>query len=140
MANMALNIEQRIGQKLTNEQYLLWQYTLLQFGEPTKIEPFTYQGGLNAGELVTYDVNKAYVLYNLYIDGENSAASYPQAAIRNLANVAIMYISNPIPYWDATAAGVRYVGAALEVHYFLLSCFSFNASTRIRFIGYKITK
>ena len=137
---MALNIEQRLGQKLTNEQQLLWNYLLSRWPN-LKFAEYFYQGNV-AGELTVYSATKLYIAYELDLPAStsiSSTASAPSITLYNESDSARYILANNAAYWDATAAAVRFLSNGRMLKNLYFSRIALNIVTQVKFIGYRLT-
>lgn len=137
--NMALNIEQRLGQKLTNEQLIAWTSILSRWPNCVII-PLYVSGPIATLTLGTYNANIIYLPYKFTIFGSPAAAAAnPFISLYDEVNALKMTFNNVIPVWNATSAAVNYVANTcdLSLIYFSRSVFS-GGSTYVSYIGYQI--
>lgn len=141
MANMALNIEQLVGQKLTNEQYILW-FAMYNLYPNMKIEPVFLSGTPAGTGLNVYNATYFYIAYQLYIT-RNSAipsgpGSYSQAIIYDHANVQNITIEQNICFWDATAANYRSTQLIRPYYNLIIGRIAPSSLDYVNLIGYRI--
>lgn len=135
---MALNIEQRLGQKLTNEQQIIWNYIISRWTNNIVIVPVFYYGALVGSEFDTYAATKMYFCYELLVSYVGSAGSPQILQLFNEGNVNHLSLSNSIVVYDGLA--LAYVRNSNTVKNFLTS--RMNAlwgSVNIQFTGYRLT-
>jgi hypothetical protein len=125
----------------TPEQRLLWNYIFLRWGERVPISQFYYAGALTGSELGVYSANKLYVAYSFKVSS-NSAPSLATPIFLNYyneANVIFQTDGVNLPFWDATAAAVRYSNSSSESFNIYFSRVANTAGTvSVKFIGYRI--
>lgn len=138
MANMALNIEQRLGQKLTNEQLIIWNYLLQRWPNLTFI-PLFYAGNIGGSVFETYNANILYYAYEFGIAGVGSSASIANVQLFNEINAHFFTMADDTSYWDVTAAAARYSGNTLSINNLYFSRIIRAGYTQIRFNGYVLT-
>lgn len=138
MANMALNIEQRLGQRLTHEQYLFWTQILTNF--PTaNIRPYVVINGI--GNLTTYVAGRFFVAHELTMMFTNASAAQvalPYVIMYNEINVNIGVYTDGLAYWDTTAAAPRFSYKPVIIKNALFGRLVHSYSTCV-FIGYEVT-
>lgn len=139
MANMALNIEQRLGQKLTPEQQILWDYVLQRWPNAV-IRPYYYTGLFAGNELSIYEANKIYVAYSVVATGTtmNSVAN-GFAVLYDAANAIHLHLSNMHVVWDATAAAIKYGTNNIGIKNVWCSRIGLAVYNAISFVGYRLT-
>lgn len=137
--NMALNIEQRLGQKLTNEQQILWNY-MLQRWPNLNFTPVVFAGAIAGHEITVYSANKLYVCYYMIVNGFSAVvASGGQIQLMDETNAVMMEALNNIPVWDTTAAAMRYNINNIVLSLAWFSRINPTVISRFQFIGYRIT-
>jgi len=102
------------------------------------IEPLFYQGTIAGTEFLTYNNTKLYLAFKV----ENTYPSANTAAFTRFYNEvdAISYeLNGDIPYWDVTAAIVKYSGAGKSLTNLYFSRFAAINYTKMLFIGYRVT-
>lgn len=121
------------------EQKLLWNWLFLRFGERITISQFLFFGTAG-GELTNFVAGKIYVCYEF-----NQSATPTPGAANNFTyffdenNAIVKTTGDNMPYWDATAAAVRYISAETKANNFYFSRLTATGANRIKFIGYRIT-
>lgn len=135
--NMALNIEQRLGQKLTNEQYLMWFYLFNRWPNLT-IQPLFFQGTW-AAPYTIYNANILYIAYSLHCDSNGTLTAAPSGlALYNELNAVVLSGVNNSAVWDATAAAMRYSVNHIEFKNIYFSRIVIGAYLFGSIIGYQI--
>lgn len=106
---MALNIEQRLGQKLSPREDIIWSYIKSICPNITSLKPLYYQGILAGHNMTLYNANTLYIAYDLMLTSTlGPSPNTPQAELYDYLNVVCNYLRpNNSHYWDATAAGLR---------------------------------
>lgn len=141
---MIPNIAQSIDDIIkgaTPEQKILWQHVRLLTGENASIRQLFYHGSTaGAGaEFITYSANKLYLCTKFIATGSAAVGlNLFSAQIHNEANTIIYALNNSIPYWDATAAAVRYANNSFEYKNFVFSRLTLNSITGFLFNGFRI--
>lgn len=138
MANMALNIEQMIGQKVTPEQQTIWNY-LATLGTITRIDIIGFTANAMPAEFGTYAANKMYFGYKLITGNLTGIGPIPSVIVYNELNVAAYYLAKHLVYWDATAAAARHEAITAIWNNIIGSRFQNNGINLLQFIGYRIT-
>jgi hypothetical protein len=126
-------------QAATPEQKILWNYIFLRFGERVAISQFYASGDLSIGELVTYSANKMYFCLEGFFAIANLGALEASTAFYD-ENNALQFSFNEYtrPYWDVTAAAVRYENGIMRFNNIIFSRWAPALYTRGKFIGYRI--
>ena len=122
----------------TPEQRLLWNYIFLRWGERVSISQYCFSGNSVASELTVYNANKIYVAYQLNMAGAGSQIAVSSIQLFNELNAHKGNFIKSMPYWDATAASVRYVINSLYLQNMWFSRISCNIVMEINFIGYRV--
>jgi len=129
---------EQILQAATPEQKILWNYLFLEYGERISISQFCFFGSLT-GELSVYSANKLYFAYEIDYSGFSGSQNISSnLVLYSPANVAYFYMSGEKPYWDATAAGLRYIVNETQRKNWLFSRLATNNINFIKFVGYRI--
>lgn len=137
---MALNIEQRLGQKLTIEQQVMWLEVITQCGSNLIITPIFYQGLTAGSEFLIYAVNKMYVGHQIEAMGTTSLSVGASAInVFNKSNVNDYVLSFNSLAWDATAAAMRFLPNNYIAKNVFFSRLTFVVMSAFKFIGYRIT-
>lgn len=141
MANMALNIEQLVGQKLTNEQYILW-FAMYNLYPNMKIEPVFLSGTPAGTGLNVYNAHYFYFAYQCYFTrnagGPSAPGGYSYVVIHDHANVQNITIDQNISFWDSTAANYRCTQAVRPFYNLVIGRIIAGSIDYINLIGYKI--
>lgn len=107
------------------------------------IEPVFFSGVIAGHEILTYAATKLYICLkaSFFTVNATSGASPMTINYQDEANVRIGILSMAFPYWDATAAALRYVNLAqIENENFYFSRFELvSGVTSFRMIGYRVT-
>lgn len=133
---MALNIEQRIGQKLTNEQYLIWWYLFNTWPNLT-FQPLVTT---SLADIQTFTARRLFFAYSLKLMFSNASAvqvSVPYAIIYNESNANIGILTDGLGYWDVTAAAPRYTFKHIVTENLWFGRIG-SSYTSCFFIGYEI--
>lgn len=141
MSNIFHQSVEDILRAATPEQKIIWNWIFLQFGERAPVSQLVYTGQLTTSELFVYRATKYYFAYELEISRETPAVdtivNFVQAN-NALNNPAFSYYSQ-IPFWDATAAEVRFTSVNLVTRNIAFSRLNRAGSNPfIKFIGYRI--
>lgn len=135
---MALNIEQRLGQKLTNEQLILWNYLLQRWPNLT-FQAFYFIGNSAISEMTIYSANKLYVCYEITFPSQAGAAvATPNVVFYDEGNVNFYGGKNTETYWDVAAPGARTMPNVINFNNLYFSRFATTVYGFCRFIGYRI--
>jgi hypothetical protein len=137
-----MNFHQSVEEILktaTPEQRLIWNYIFLRWGERVPISQFVYMGTVaGAGELLVYSARKLYFAYQLETAQDATSASGFFMRLYDENNAVFFTVRNMFPYWDATAAGLKYVNGNCTSYNNYFSRLEFNAVDRVKFIGYRL--
>lgn len=122
----------------TPEQKIMWNYLFLRFGERCAISQYYYAGAIAGHEMLTFTARKLFVCYQLSTEGGNGSVNGPVIQTYDENNAASMQIAGSNPYWDATAAAVRYNTATSTLNNIYFSRIVNIGFNRILFIGYRL--
>jgi len=140
---MIPNIAQSIDEIIkgaTPEQKIIWQQVRLITGENASIRQLYFNGPFAGTEFLTYSANRLFLALEMeLIGGIINALTLPQLTIFDAGNNAVYTLSNGAPYWDATAATVKYIGNNYIGKNLLFSRFTAGVATAIKINGFKIT-
>jgi hypothetical protein len=129
----------QILQAATPEQKILWNYVFLRFGVNIAISQIYYNGATAGSEFLTYVSNKIFLAYQINTEASGGNAAAPGIlTLYDENNVASNTIGNPFPYWDATAAALRYAGGYCQANNIYFSRILPSNMNRFGFIGYRI--
>jgi len=127
----------------TPQQKIIWNYIFLTYGERATVSQLHYHGTSVGSEFLTYNANKMYFALNLEISDTIAGApsvQYGATYVYNEANAAYLFLTNNRPFWDATAAAVRFLCHNVVVENLLFSRLLFvQIHNLLRFEGYRIT-
>jgi hypothetical protein len=135
--NMALNIEQILGQKLTLEQQVLWMHIKTIARNPV-ITPIYLQGDISVTEITVYAAGKLYVAlrHSWFLTITGALVGSIQYNDEN--NALSFSTSNNGVYWDTVAAAVRYDANEIQLRDFYFGRAIPNLYTRGLFVGYRV--
>ena len=135
--------------EMTPEQKILMQSFYANFDNDSaanrnivNVEPVFYKGPIAGHEILTYNANKLYIALEFIVFGQGISAAGPATINFNDENNArIGNLSIGFPYWDATAAAVRYVTTLYDTRLnFYFSRFELvSGVSYFKMIGYKFT-
>ena len=120
----------------TPEQINLWRYasSLIAY---TTITRLYFLGAIAGSEYLTYNAGKLYIALECGpVDNILPVDSY--IAVYNQANVVSSWLSETRPYWDVTAAAVRYVNNPCIVKNIYFSRIDNVGYTQFLFNGYRL--
>lgn len=104
------------------------------------VEPLYFIGASAGSEFLTYAATKLYLCFNLIFTGAGSGlAAAGNYTLYDSANAVTVAINNNYPYWDATAAQVRYNALSKEVNNVYFSRLTLVNYSQLIFNGYRIT-
>ena len=140
---MIPNIHQSIDEiiKAANPtQKLLWQQVRLIVGENSAVQQFSYMGAIAGSEFLTYSANKLYLALELWMGHGNISVNQFVHTLYDQTNTVSYIDSACMPYYDGTAAAVRYMPISSKLDNVW---FSRVATTGLysymKFLGYKLT-
>lgn len=142
ITNTHQSIEEIVN-SATSEQRILWDHARLICGENSAVRPVYYQGLLANSEISVYSANKAYLCYDLYVSNGNMlpAVSGGYFYTYNMVDAVEMIYQINLPYWDATAAAVKYTTASMNFkNMFFSRIGAMNNWNYLRFIGFRLTR
>lgn len=124
----------------TPEQRILWNDVFLRFGERIAISQLRYTGIYTGSRIGIYSADAMYVAYQLEVSAQYDGSAFSHYLTTysptNVIESIFMY-SNP--FWDATAAAVKFNSGFISLRNLLFSRISSsNGNTYINFIGYRI--
>lgn len=120
------------------EQRNLWHIaqTLIVY---TTITPVYYQGPAAGSEFVTYNAGKVYICLAFNYQWQGPASPLCEAInFHNMADVSTMQHLCAVPFWDVTAAVVKYTATMFLMNNFWFSRISYTYGGTLIFNGYRL--
>jgi len=120
------------------EQRNLWHIaqTLIVY---TTITPVFFQGIITGSEFETYNAGKVYLCLDFnYCWAGPTSPGCDLINIYNMANVIIVQKLLGVPYWDVTAAAVKWTGFNIDIKNFWFSRITSTYGGSFIFNGYRL--
>ena len=133
-----LNIEQKI---LCDEFFKRFDFGAGSAFDVINVEPLLYEGAIAGSEFLTYDANKLYLCFDIYIGYSAGATAAAARSIRfsdenDVINLCIQ--NNSIAY-ESIAASIFYNSNNMNVKNLYFSRFVNQLYYYLKFIGYRIS-
>lgn len=137
--NLHQNIEE-ILRAASPEQRLIWNEIFLMMGERAPVKQLAINYTSTGHETLVYSAEKMYFAYELDVVPLDMASSVTlnQTNVQDITNNARFRILTRIPYWDATAAAVRYTATTSVIKNIFFSRLEVSEVCFIYFKGFKI--